>query len=366
MNLKTKEPTKRKWKVALIGILVMGLLFCSVRPSEALFGTLTIEDLMERYGITRMDRIEDMLYNAQKIHELVIELPTQFTSANLTSLLGVDAVKNLPKELESYKEVFHLDLNLWDWLTGKENKTTAAGVMHNKASAISEGGAEQVEKFRNKANKDNIKVNSDINKNNEVLKRNLGKDYVDINALARGVVKDTYGDKYTKGMEQLDPSMLPAAEGLAVTGILAQPLSYSPYYMKRDISHYTDKIAEEQLLHIVKLQAEADAIKELMKKEVGEGTQKILDTLSKDGVKMTGGNAGMAWKSTASSLAASGAMQNITQKGYLYLQDMLRIKIQIKAQTSALLLSDYANFCYKKMENYNVIDNIEKKNLFKN
>lgn len=339
---------KGKKTAALIicAALFFGTL-AAVHPgtSNAFFGIVTIEDLMEWFGINRTDRIKDIKDNILRTAELTYILPELvFKGGDLTSMIGKVAGLQIPDITKDFKdfekeleELYDLPGSFLDGITGKAFPDTALGGIlsrGNNAAKKADGiswDSYQEEPVAVLGGSDQAHV-----KETRIYKA------------VSDMIKESWDESESPSFEEFDPSMFEGASTAAYFGTLTMPKAHLREGMMKGAAQYGQDIKEGRIKKITELIAETEILASEIKKKITEKEKNITDDLGGDVSQFA--KDGGAWKGTAS-MYASIARQNVDSQMLIAdLQALLRLRLRMKAQVSSLMLYDYVNYCSDTLE----------------
>lgn len=342
---------KRIFKTSAVLCLCAVLSFGCFAPKADAWGfTPTIEDLMEWFGITRTDRIMDMKDNILKAVRLAVELPKEFQSMNLTSILGVDSIKNmlnvenLWKDAQSQIEgLYKEDLSLWDRLTGTKGYTTAIDSILSKATSMTDSASS--------LNWDKYKKVPDIHL---MAIKNPAPETQTYEAI-KDLVNEKYGSNMTESLKEFDVSVFPGTGMSVYEGSLTMPHANTKQGMYKASAQYAQDLKMGRLNKIRELMTSADLTVTMIKKTMQTNRKKNMDALGESSTKFAGDLG--AWKGTAAVWSAIAASNIDNQTMLNEVMDLMRIRMRLKAQVSSLALYDYVQNCYEEVSERRSVTN---------
>lgn len=339
---------KGKKTAALIvcAALFFGTL-AAVHPgtSDAFFGIITIEDLMEWFGVNRTDRSKDIKDNMLKSVELTYILPELvFKGGDLTSMVGLGKLPEIPDITKDFKgfekeleKLYDLPGNFLDGITGKAFPDTAlGGILSRGNSAVKEADG-----INWKSYQEDPAAVLGVSDKKPVKETRIYKAVSDM-------IRKSWDKGKSPSFDEFDPSMFEGASTAAYFGTLTMPKAHLREGMMKGAAQYGQDIKEGRIKKITELIAETEILASEIKKKIIEKEKNITDDLGNSVAKFA--KDGGAWKGTAS-MYASIARQNVDSQMLIAdLQALLRLRLRMKAQVSSLMLYDYVNYCSDTLE----------------
>lgn len=334
---------KKKRGIILIlcaAVLAGTLVFSAPSGVNAFFGIITIEDLMEWFGINRTDRSKDIKENMLRSVELSYILPELvFKGGDLKSMIGLDALPQIPdiaKDFEDFQseleELYEIPGSIFDSFTGQAFPDGAVG------SILSRGGG-----LAKKASSVNWKSYEE--EPVAVLEKDKGKVKKEprIYKAVDEMIKKEWKNSDSPSFGEFDTSMFEGAGVAAFTGTLSMPEAHIREGMLKGAAQYGQDVKEGRIKKITELIAETEITAYRIKERIKANEKKITDNIGTSMLKFN--KDGGAWKGTAASYSSI-VQQNIDNQMLIAdLQTLLRLRLRMKAQTASLLLYDYVQYC---------------------
>lgn len=342
----------KKYITSLLLCLIIGisLLFVTPKQGDAFFFVPTIEDLMEWFGINRVDRGKDIKDNIVKSVELTTILPLiVFPGGDLTSMIGLGSLPQIPditKDFDSFKSeldrLYDLPGSFLDSIMGKAFPDSALG-------GILSRGNDMVKKA------DSINWKSFQEPPVAKIGDESVKDETRIYKAVDEMIKKSWSESESPSFEEFDSSMFEGASVAAYLGCLTMPNSHLKEGMMKGAVQYGQDVKASRITKITELMAETDILTTAIKEKITANEIKIDNNIGMSLAKFT--DDGGAWKATAS-MYSSIAQQNIDNQMLIAdLQQLLRLRLRMKAQVASLMLYDYVDYCNNTLKLRNSVDN---------
>lgn len=335
---------KNKRYIALfLSVLIMSVSLFLVVPKAgySFFFVPTIEDLMEWFGVNRMDRSKDIKDNMLKSVELTTILPyIVFPGGDLTKMIGLGSLPQIPdiaKDFEGFQkeleELYDLPGSFLDGILGKSFPDSALGGIlsrGNNMGKLADGinwKAFQEAPVANTGDKSKVKNETRIYKAVDEM------------------IKKSWDESKSPSFKEFDSSMFEGASVAAYLGCLTMPNSHLKAGMMKGAAQYGQDIKEGRIKKIIELMAETDILVSRIKEKITKNENKITGNLGLSLSSFIEDDGGGAWKATAS-MYSSIAQQNIDNQMLIAdLQALLRLRLRMKAQMASLMLYDYVDYC---------------------
>lgn len=341
-----------------IPIFLASALLCAVAAvSASAFGGLTIEELIERYGISRQsDRIVDIREVMMSSAELTDLLPEQYRSPVLNEIIGDESISSLWKSWEKNRDsLYKAGTTFWQELAGISPKEIIGSAM--LSSGV--GSGTEYSTLKNfDWQKDAVKQEAPrrtvreyytaSGEKSEFQKANEELDVLDINATIEEFANESMGDDYTESMKDFGPEAV-TSSAVALAGIAQQPYAYSDTKVQRaHLSDYTLNAGGEKIEKIIDILAEAENIRSAAVKQFSDRLKETTGTYSA-GYDEFGGQGG-AWKATAAGYATIARHNLDRQMLIAQMYKLMALNIRMRNQYFSTFMYDYVTFTKNRLD----------------
>lgn len=325
----------RKYFIYLAAVFISAtaLVIFGASRSEALFG-LTIEELINRAGVVRVDRIADLRDNIMRAIDLTKLIPEEYRAADIKKVLDVSGMKNAVSDFSAFKSTlaqkYSTDKSLWDFFAGTEAPSGANEVIGEKSVILSEksGGYNWSKNLRGR------KVG------NNAFEQGSETD------LYKGVtelVQESYGKKLTPGFKSIGIGATPGTAFSAYLGSQTVSNAFSEAYPQMALNEYVNDAGTEKIKKITELLAAAEIVHQRIEEKISGNLEEL------KALKDTPEGSGAAWNAMASTTASTAKIKLSTQEVLSDISELMKIRLEMQGQLAALKLPIYNKYAYDKL-----------------
>lgn len=307
-------------------------IFCSVLlySNVAYAFGLTIEDIMEREGISRTDRVSDIRKLILDSLNLEVILPWENTSPNLDEIIGIDAFQDI---WDAYKQVE----STYDTI---ENK-------YRSSSSSTKNLVDGLERLDIVSTEYSREIqNTDVTNFNEYIETDdvTGKKTVNLYQAAKDKAEELWSGEGQETMRTIGAALQPFASANAAIGSTNVENAYEIAYRQKAVADYAVKAGQDLIQNIIKDIAEANLLASKIKKEGRLLNNNYMEAFSsnKDSLASEGG----AWRAAASGYTVLSKLKLERDVLNTNIYRMFAIRFRIKAYTALTQVYDYAKFCH--------------------
>lgn len=304
---------------------------------------LTIEDLMEREGISRTDRIDDLrklildAYNLEKV------LPWENFAPDLEGLIGTEAVSAIKSAYEEFSSAYDAIEEIYG--TGEKLTDAAGGLPEGLTADVAKqwGRLTELTDAAGEAVSDALALDWKKYKKDDA---STGVGTIDVFE----AVKESAEKKWEGGKSRILETGTAQTPGAAAAAALGSARTEGAHeiYQRKAVSDFAVKAGQEQAELIIKDIAAAQAAAAAIKKKGRGAGDAYMGTLA--GRQDSLASSGAAWRAASASYAALSKLRGVKDIMAAEILYMAKIKFRLRAREAVLGLSDYVNFCMKAME----------------
>lgn len=340
-------------------IICCAISICALSVVSAFaFGGLTIEELIERYGISRqIDRVIDIREVMMSSAELTDLLPEEYRSPSLDDIIGDDSLSSLYKAWERNKtSLYKAGTTLWQEIAGISPQDITGPVM--LGSGVASGKEFSILKdfdWTKDAKKQEDKSRRAVKEfytgpegeKSEFQKINEELDVLDINETIENIAEESLKDKYTDSMKDFGPEAV-TSSAAALQGITHQPYAYADTGVQRaHVSDYTLNAAAGRIEKITKILADAEAVRKSTKFFEDRLRENMTEYAESE--NEFGGQGG-AWKAVTAGYTTI-ARHNIDRQVLIsQMYKLLALNIRMRNQYFATFMYDYVSFTRARLD----------------
>lgn len=314
--------------------VMLSVLIVGIYSSSAFAWGLTIEDIMERYGISRTDRTNDLRKLILDGLDLEVILPWENYSPDLSGIIdatGVGTIYNAYQNLEKSYETI-------------ESTYTSAG----KSLSSLTSGLERLDSYTDKylsSITSATKLDFDSYLETDA---SVGGTSIDINKMLKEEAESTWSSSGQETMKNMNSALQPFASTKAALGATKVDNAHIDAYPKIAAAHYANAAAAEIIEELITEMAKADVLAMKIKKQGHLLTETYLDAFADKQSSFTG--SGGAWRATASAYAVMNKLRLGKDLMGANLYKMFTIRFKVKTYLALLETYNYVNYCHEALQ----------------
>lgn len=325
---------KSKIKYFVIPLVLLMLLIGSSK-AHAFFG-LTIEDIMERCGISRTDRIPDikkLVIDALKLDKI---LPEEFKAPDISGLIDMTGVNSLVNSYNNLNSAYKSINKTYETIQGLPKSVMGdLSGLASEFSQLANLSAVNVHSYSDALNIDWSKYAK--------TDKELEFESIDVYKAVTDRAKELYGDKETL-LKNANASMLPGSSLEAALGAVSAGTT-SGAKMNKVAADFASESKKEIIERVLNDMTHAELLRDKIKESSRKQNALITDALADSSSSL--GGSGAAWKASAAGIAATARLRTVKNSMMTGVFGLMRLRVKINSQLVLLGLYDYADYCHK-------------------
>lgn len=293
---------------------------------------LTIEDIMEREGISRTDRVTDIRKLILEALHLEIILPWENYSPDLKEIIGEGAFNDIADAYNQAKETYK----------SIERSYKNVESAYNSVNSVVSG----LERLDSVADKyaDSIKETTNIDLS-EFMETDAvtGSKTIDLYKAAKEESERLWSKNGQDTMREIGAAFQPFASAKAAIGANQVENSHEPAYADKAVADYAASAGQEMIQKIILNMAEAQVLADKIKAQGHKLNESYMGAYVER--QSSFANPGGAWKATAAGYTTLNKLRLGKDDMMMSFYKMVKIRFKLKTYQALLKTYDYAEFC---------------------